>query len=359
MWCLEEHIVSLESEARVWLARSLSRLVRKTWTPSFDTIGFNGLGLRCHKRQIIRLVSSSSVPGTVCSLICFGRILQSSREYLLKSTLLMLFHTVLTSPHRNLERVRVGSSRNMCQPELLLRMTASHGRKSLKHMVTCQGLFSVVNCLAGGQTASGFAVPDHQTLLLTTTMTTRAARHNRRELLGPTSGTNVARATSTPAMMARMSVPVQLWTCATTQRALGCWLCCTLRLFLRFGRRPEATTSRLCVFLSNRLLATEQPVRIAPPRASYCQTAIATRKLRLGRSLLAVAKVRATCETFGDSCASPVPDDLAAADSEAQGYVGWCSPARASSAGLAKQLTASQNVSLDCLRQLQSNGGMQ
>ena len=133
--------MSLESEARVWPARSLSRLVRKTWTPSFDTIGFNGLGVRCHKMQIIRLVSSSSVPGTVCPLICFRPIFQLSAKYFLTSTLLMLFHTVLTSPHRNLERVAVGSSRNMCQPELLLRMTACHGRKSIKHMVICRGLF--------------------------------------------------------------------------------------------------------------------------------------------------------------------------------------------------------------------------
>ena len=327
MWCLEEHMVSLECEAGVWTARSLSRLARKTWTPSFDTTGFNGLGLRCHKRQIIRLVSSSSVPGAVCSLICFRRIFQLSAKYFLTSTLLMLLHTVLTSPHHILERVAVGLSRKMCHPELVLLMTACHGRKSIKHMVVCLGLFSVVNCPAGGHTASDFAVPDHQTLLLTPIMTTRAARRHRRELLGPTSGRNVARATSTPAMVARRSVPVQLWTCATTQRALGCWLRCTLRLSPRFRRRPEATTSRLCDFLSNRLLATEQPVRIVPPRARCWQTAIATRKPRPGRDkvglqtphlvgLLAVAKVRTTCETFGDPCGSPVPHDLAAADSE-------------------------------------------
>ena len=304
----------------------------KTWTPSFDTIGFNGLGVRCHKMQIIRLVSSSSVPGTVCPLICFRPIFQLSAKYLLTSTLLMLLHTVLTSPHHILERVAVGLSRKMCHPELLLRMTACYGRKSINKIVICQGLFPVVNCPARGQTASDFAVPDHQTLLLTPTMTTRAARRHRRELLGPTSGPNVARATSTPAMMARMSVLVQLWTCATvvtsTQRALGCWLRCTLRLSPRFRRRPEAMTSRLGgFFFTNRLLATKQPVRIAPLRARCWQTTIATRKLRLGRdkvgrpkphlgSLLAVAKVRATCETFGDPCASPVPDDLAAAVSD-------------------------------------------
>ena len=155
-------MVSLECEADVRTARSLSRLSRKRWTPSFDTVGFNGLGVRGHKRQIIRLVSSSSVPETVCYLICFGRIFQLSAEYFLTSTLLMLLHTVLTRLHRILERVTVRLSRKMCQPELLLRMTACHGPKSIKHVVVCQGLFSVVNCPAGGHTASDFAVPDHQ-----------------------------------------------------------------------------------------------------------------------------------------------------------------------------------------------------
>ena len=318
--------MSLESEARVWLARSLSRLVRKTWTPSFDTIGFNGLGLRCHKRQIIRLVSSSSVPGTVCSLICFGRILQSSREYLLKSTLLMLFHTVLTSPHRNLERVRVRLSRNMCQPELLLRMTASHGRKSLKHMVTCQGLFSVVNCLAGGQTASGFAVPpdfafdDNNDDKSSAPQSERTAGSDVRNQRGA-SDLNASNDGSHECAGSTLD----LRNYSTGIGLLAMLHAATFPTLWATSRGDDQQARWL--FLTNRLLATEQPVRIAPPRASYCQTTIATRKLRLGRdkvgrpkphlgSLLAVAKVRATCETFGDSCASPVPDDLAAADSE-------------------------------------------
>ena len=71
-------------------------------------------------------------------------------------------HSVLTSPHHISERVAVRLSRQMCQPEHLLRMTACHGRKSIKHMVVCQGFFSVVNCSAGNHTASDFAVPDQQ-----------------------------------------------------------------------------------------------------------------------------------------------------------------------------------------------------
>ena len=89
-----------------------------------------------------------------------------------------------------------------------------------------------------------------------------------------------------------------------------------------FGRRPEATTPGSVVFVKN-----QQAPRDEAARQHCCQTAIATRKHRLGRDkvslqkphlggLLAVSKVRATCETFVDPCASPVPDDLAPADSE-------------------------------------------
>ena len=94
-----------------------------------------------------------------------------------------------------------------------------------------------------------------------------------------------------------------------------------------FGDVPRRRPAGSEVFLTNRLLATEQPVRSASPRAKCCHTTTATRNHRPGRDkvglqkphlggLLAVSEVRATCETFGDPCAWPVQDDLAVADSE-------------------------------------------
>ena len=324
----EEHIVSHKCEARVWTSRSMSRLARKTWTPSFDTVGFNGLGVRCHKRQIIRLVSSSSVLGTVCSLIYFGRIFQCSGEYLLKSTLLMLLHTVLTSPHHILECVTFRLSRQMCLHELLLRMTACHGRKSIKHMVICQGLSPVVNCPAGGQTASGFAVPDHQTFAFDANNDDKSSMPQSER----TAGSDVRTQRGASDLNASNGGSHE---CASSTLDLGdsgnlyptgIGLLALLHVttFPTLWARSRGDDPRLGCFCkkptgssrrgSPSALLHLEPGSARPPLPRAILVLIVQKPHQGG--LLAVARVRATCETFGDPCASPVSDDLAPAVSE-------------------------------------------